>query len=69
MQGFIMKIGLQTLVVYVPGGLRPVARYYLVGNDSVDVPDDGMKVKIRCIVGSNAVTQIEFVNLLEEIEK
>jgi len=47
-----------------------LAKYYLVDNDSVDVPVDGMKVKIPIeSLAVTAVTQIEFINLLEEIEK
>ncbi len=69
--GIIENSDYKTLVVYDPWRSRTIlARYYLVGNDSVDVPDDGMKVKVPIeSLAVTAVTQIEFVNLLGEIEK
>ena len=69
--GIIENSDYKTLVVYDPWRSRTMlAKYYLVDNDSVDVPVDGMKVKIPIeSLAVTAVTQIEFINLLEEIEK
>jgi len=45
-----------------------LARYYLVGNDSTSTPDDGMRVRIPVDnVAITSVTQIEFLNLIGEL--
>ncbi len=61
----------KTLIVYDPWQPKSIlAKYYLVKNDSLDVPLDGMKVKIPIeSLAVTAVTQIEFLNLLHEIDK
>jgi iron complex transport system substrate-binding protein len=72
-EGFaiIENADFKTLVVYDPWQSEAMlAKYYLVRNDSTDVPLDGMKVKIPVeSLAVTAVTQIEFLNLLHEIDK
>ncbi|HPM11307.1 MAG TPA: iron ABC transporter substrate-binding protein, partial [Paludibacter sp.] len=72
-EGFVIikNADFKTLIVYDPWQPEAMlAKYYLVRNDSTDVPLDGMKVKIPIEnLAVTAVTQIEFLNLLNEIDK
>ena len=44
-----------------------LTRYYLVKHDTIDVPDDGMKIKVPVrSVASTSVTQLEFLRLIGE---
>ena len=46
------------------------ARYFLVKNNDVVVPENGVKVKIPLqSIATSSVTHLEFLNLLDEIER
>lgn len=58
------------ILIYNPWNHSEIlTRYYLVEEDSVATPDDGMKVKVPVDeVAVTSVTQIEFIRMLEELE-
>lgn len=57
------------IIIYNPWNNSEIlTRYYLVGNESVNTPDDGLKVVTPVDeVAITSVTQIEFLNMLGEL--
>ncbi len=58
------------IIVFNPWKTNAVyAKYYLVKNDSVETPSDGIKIKIPIqTIATTSVTHLEFLKLIGEIE-
>ncbi|MFV0391186.1 MAG: ABC transporter substrate-binding protein [Paludibacteraceae bacterium] len=65
------KENYKEVIVFSPWERDAVyARYYLVKNEKQQTPADGIKIKVPLeSIASTSVTHLEFLNLLEEVDK